>query len=98
MTFILRLQANHAQAYWIAFVLKATPFRTTSRQPESRIAAWAGTPFPLDPFGTFAAQAIAAVAACRLKVALVIAKIDRLVRNAAFLMGLIDSSVDVLFG
>jgi hypothetical protein len=29
---------------------------------------------------------------------LVTARIDRLARNTAFLMGLIDSSVDVLFG
>src|SRR5437773_1360542 len=39
-----------------------------------------------------------ALAACRAhKATLVIAKLDRLARNQAFLMRLVDSSVDVLF-
>ncbi|RAU22738.1 resolvase [Paramagnetospirillum kuznetsovii] len=39
-----------------------------------------------------------ALAACRVKKAtLIIAKIDRLARNSSFLMGIIDSGVDVVF-
>ncbi|WP_293856984.1 recombinase family protein [uncultured Alsobacter sp.] len=43
-------------------------------------------------------QLAAALAACRVhRATLVIAKLDRLARNASFLMGLIDSNVDVVF-
>lgn len=43
-------------------------------------------------------ELLKALAACRVhKATLIIAKLDRLARNASFLMGLVDSSIDFVF-